>query len=99
MSWQPTEAELALLRHVIDLFGPKHQTLKAVEEYAEATAVIARFTNGNPALESMAEELADAEIMLAQLRLICPKLETAMSTIRARKLSLLATRSGFPEAL
>lgn len=100
-SWQPTEVELALLRHVIKRNGIRRQELKAVEEYAEASAAIARFINRirgeGDRLEDMVEELVDAEIMQAQLRLIYPEIEEVISTIRARKLAIIAVRFNFSE--
>ena len=103
MSWQPTELERKLLAHVIDRNGSRRQEMKAVEEYAEAAAAIARFTNRTHGhgdrLEDVAEELADTEIMHAQLHMIHPEIEAVISTIRARKLAVMAVRFNFPETI
>ena len=75
---------------------------KAVEEYAEATAALVRLANTTdnpPFLTGAAEELADAEIMSMQLRIIYPEIDELISEIRARKLAALAARTGFPEAV
>lgn len=101
--WQPTDTEIALLTHTILFYGPTSQMLKAAEEYAEASAALVRLaslgTDTFGVLERAAEELADAEIMSAQLRIIYPEIEPLISDIRARKLAALAARTKFPELL
>ena len=96
-SWQPTSTELALLQHVIKTNGIRHQETKAAEEYSEASAAISRFSNRYCPLDDLAAELADTQIMLAQLCEIYPELPEAISRQRAIKLATTAMRFKFPE--
>ena len=95
-AWQPSETELHLLRHIIKIKGNLHQTAKAMEEYAEAAAAIARYGIGEAPLRELADELADTEIMCAQLCEIIPELSERISKQRAVKLASIAVRFGFP---
>ena len=100
--WSPSEKETNLLRHAIEYHNAEAQIIKAAEEYAEAAAEISRAalaTNFNKAYETdrLAEELADAQIMLAQLLLMFPGLEKKMEHWRKHKLARLAGLTGFEE--
>lgn len=63
---------------VIDLFllniethGKKTEIIKAIEEMAELILELCKYVNGDCSrYHNIAEEMADVEIMLAQLRLI-----------------------------
>ena len=96
-AWQPTDVELALLRHVIKANGVRHQETKAAEEYSEASAAISRFSNRYCPLDDLAAELADTQIMLAQLCEIYPELPEAISRQRAVKLATTAMRFNFQQ--
>lgn len=51
-------------------FGLRAQALKALEELGEVTVELARVQNGLGSMEALAEEIADATIMLEQMRLL-----------------------------
>lgn len=67
-----------ILQNAIDTWGPRTQTVKAMEELAELIQALSRrllcmYLNapgGNAALENVREEMADVSIMLNQLELI-----------------------------
>jgi len=96
-AWHPTATENALLDHVIKANGHERQVIKTVEEYAEAAAAIARFSNRYCHLDEVAAELADTQIMLAQLCKIHPELPEAISQQRAIKMATAAVRFNFSE--
>ena len=79
----------AILRWALTEFGEAHQVGKAIEELAELIVELAR--HGDPAdwTDATLGELADCEIMLAQLRMMLSEPEQYES-IRAGKLERLA---------
>lgn len=72
------EREGRILQNAIDTWGPRTQTVKAMEEMAELIQALSRRLlsmwpgtgDGNAALENVREEMADVSIMLNQLELI-----------------------------
>lgn len=64
-----------ILHNAIDFYGSSVQELKAMEELSELIRAIARamtcdVEERDTALENLAEEMADVEIMLEQLKII-----------------------------
>lgn len=61
-----------LYKKAIEVFGEKEQTMVAAEEFAELTQIIMRATRGNRKVkrEEITTEIADALIMIEQLKLI-----------------------------
>ena len=72
------EREGRILQNAIDTWGPRMQTVKAMEEMAELIQALSRRLlcmwlgtgDGNAELENVREEMADVSIMLNQLELI-----------------------------
>lgn len=72
------EREGRILQNAIDTWGPRTQTVKAMEEMAKLIQALSRrllcmYLNapgGNAALENVRKEMADVSIMLSQLELI-----------------------------
>lgn len=95
-SWQPTETQRAMFRYLIDANGAPHQQVKAAEEYAEASAAISRFVNGYGTLGEVAAELADTQIMLAQLCEMSAGLDALIAEQVVKKLLAMHVRFGFP---
>ena len=58
------------LQLAIQVFGPDAQVNVAIEEMAELTDAICKLRRGRRTVENVAEEIADVEIMLEQLRMI-----------------------------
>lgn len=64
-----------ILHNAIDFYGSSVQELKAIEELGELIRAIARARTcddeeRDKAFENLAEEMADVEIMLEQLKII-----------------------------
>jgi len=88
-----------LYRCAVDLFGPTHQKVIAMEEMSELTKELSKSIRGAKNIEAVVEEIADVEIMLAQLKVIfdchaavdgvkSEKLRKLKRTILAEKLCL-----------
>jgi hypothetical protein len=60
------------LKRVIDTYGDEAQLIVAVEELSELTKAITKHLRGKGDPVNIAEEIADVEIMLEQLKLIFP---------------------------
>jgi len=63
---KPITPRQAILRAAVEKYGPGAQQMKAIEELGELIRAIARADDP----DNIAEEMADVEIMLAQLRII-----------------------------
>ena len=55
---------------VIALYGAENQMDQAIEECAELIVAIRHYRRGRASISAIAEEIADVEIMMTQLRLI-----------------------------
>ncbi len=85
-----------VIRRAVLHFGPRRQMVKAMEELGELMQAIARYVGakdeggaGGFEMESVAEEIADVEIMLQQVRIICdiaPELEGIWRDRKLRRL-------------
>ena len=70
-----TESELRTLRRAVNTYGSRRQAVKALEELGELTQALCKWLGGDDpdperSLRHVYEEIADVEIMLAQLRLM-----------------------------
>jgi NTP pyrophosphatase (non-canonical NTP hydrolase) len=72
-------------------FGTEAQTRKAVEELTELSLALQRALEGRGDLDNIREEIADVEIMVAQLRKVYDRLDSEISidTWKLRKLDRL----------
>lgn len=70
MNHTPFEERKRIYAAAQQKFGADHQVLKATEELGEAIVEIAKALAGESNREHLAEELADATIMIEQLRQI-----------------------------
>ena len=77
-----------ILMQIIRAYGEHHQICKATEELSEATPACARYsrTYSIEHFEDLAEELADALIMIDQLKIIIPNLSERIVQYRRLKL-------------
>lgn len=62
--------EMAILEQAVDIYGPESQIRKAIEEMAELTKELCKDGGTGERVDLIAEEMADVEIMLQQLRVI-----------------------------
>jgi|TARA_R100001530_G_scaffold122669_2_gene90383 uncharacterized protein Yka (UPF0111/DUF47 family) len=53
-----------------DKFGNQAQIIKAIEELAELQMALAKFMNRQGDVDNIIEEIADVEIMTAQLKMM-----------------------------
>lgn len=60
----------AVYSNALDVFGGDTQLTVAVEELSECQKEICKFLRGDGDLEHLAEEVADATIMLEQVRIM-----------------------------
>ena len=58
-------------RQALDVFGAKAQFVVALEELSEAQKEICKFLRGKGDPEHLTEEIADAQIMLEQVQMLC----------------------------
>ncbi len=72
-----------------DKYGKEKQSIVAIEELNECGAALCRFLNSKCDLRELQEELADAEIMLEQMRLYYNE-DGGIDTWKKFKLSRLA---------
>lgn len=68
-------SDKAILRNAVDFYGSSVQELKAIEELGELIRAIAKARTcddeeRDTAFENLAEEMADVEIMMEQLKII-----------------------------
>lgn len=75
-------------------WGKDSQIRAAIEELCEASAALARFQNGKCAVDEVYEELADAEIMLEQMR--CYFSSVHIDVWKQKKLDRLKTKLNSP---
>ncbi|HGL5374103.1 TPA: hypothetical protein ACKFCW_002975 [Citrobacter farmeri] len=82
----------ALYRMALRRFGSDSQALKLMEEAAELSAAAARNMNGLGTEVALAEEMADVEIMIEQMRL--NGMDRMVELAKQVKLARLANRLG-----
>lgn len=81
-------------RAALTLWGADAQTLMAFEEMAELQKELCKHARGKDNRDAIAEEIADVEIMLAQMKILhgCVGLSAGY---KEKKLERLAARCGF----
>ena len=69
-----TTSDSAICRKVVEMFGADLQQMVAIEEIGELLQAISKRARGKDNRDNLAEEIADVEIMLEQLKYIhnCP---------------------------
>lgn len=81
------------LEQIAKHYGAEHQIVKAAEELSEAATAAIRYSaalredDRIDRYMNLIEELADAEVMIAQLKILFPNLETAMAHVRSAKVT------------
>lgn len=70
MSHIPYDERVKTYTNALITFGEEIQCIVAVEELSEAQKEICKVLRGKDNLDHLAEEIADATIMLEQIRLI-----------------------------
>lgn len=62
--------EFKIYQQAVKHFGRLNQVIKAIEECGELVQALARWAEGEPVIGNIAEEIADVEIMLEQVKVI-----------------------------
>lgn len=70
MSHIPYDERVKVYTDALVAYGEGNQCIVAIEELSEAQKEICKVLRGEENLEHLAEEIADATIMLEQIRLI-----------------------------
>lgn len=92
-----------IMKRAIQLYGPKAQEIKTVEELSELSQAICKVINAHdhPSMSNlvectahMFEEIADVEIMLEQLRIIFSDASVEVEVWKQKKLTRLGERLG-----
>lgn len=80
-----------ILKKAIDTYGKEAQTLMFFEEVAELQKELCKNARGKQNTREIAEEIADVEIMLEQVKMIY-KVQCAAEAWKKEKLDRLAGR-------
>ena len=86
-----TEKERAVFHKSLKAWGGEAQVLCLLEEMAELQDALCKHKRGRRTLEDIAEEIADVEIMLDQMKLLF-HIEKEAEAQRARKIARVEER-------
>ena len=86
-----TEKERAVFQKALDTWGGDAQILCLLEEMAELQDALCKHKRGRRTTDDIAEEIADVEIMLNQMKLYF-RVEEEVKAQRARKVSRVEER-------
>lgn len=84
--------ETRILNEAIETYGVEDQLRMAFEEMAELTQAICKNLRGKDNLNNVVEEIADVEIMLAQIKMIFEIEQWEVDIQKKAKLIRLAER-------
>lgn len=79
-------------RQARDVFGAEAQLVVALEELSEAQKEICKFLRGKGDPEHLAEEIADVQIMVEQVKMLCAIDESAAQAQMDNKIARLRGR-------
>lgn len=65
-----TEDQLGVCRKALEIYGAERQMKKLFEEIGELQEALCKCTDGRDTVQHLAEEIADVQIMLAQMAII-----------------------------
>ena len=88
---QHDDKETGIYRKALSKWGHIAQTIIAFEEMAELQKELSKNLRGSNNVDAIAEEIADVEIMLAQMKLL-HNCRTMVETVKAAKIKRLAER-------
>lgn len=89
--WKCTENDRAVLELALSTYGPRLQTLVAIEEMSELQKELVKHERGADNVPHIAEEIADVLIMLDQMMLLYSCKES-VKRYRDEKIERLAER-------
>lgn len=79
-------------KKVIDTYGKDKQLDVVIEEMSELTKEICKFKRGQDNHQQIVEEIADVEIMLQQLKMICDVKCSELEGVKYQKTERLGER-------
>jgi len=82
---------MGILRDALEVYGKDAQVLMAIEEMAELQNELCKENRGRSTKESIAEEVADVEIMLEQMKILF-EIEGAVKNLKDYKIIRLQGR-------
>ena len=83
--------EKDIFRSAIETYGEVMQITVAFEEMSELQKELCKYLRGSGSKENIAEEIADVEIMMEQMKMIF-NCETAVLQVREKKVKRLKER-------
>lgn len=83
--------DMQIVNAAVDTFGESSQVVVAIEEMSELQKELCKLLRGEYHIDDMAEEMADVEIMLAQLKVIFAN-DINVERWKAKKLERLVKR-------
>ena len=85
-----------IMRAALRKYGIEAQTMQTIQELSELIRALAggKCNKGQKQQEHISEEIADVEIMLAQIKLYYPKMARNVEEVKESKLRRLADRVG-----
>lgn len=83
------QGRYGVYREALDTYGVYHQTMMAFEEMAELMKELSKSLRGADNVESIAEEIADVQIMLDQIMMLhgCDGLVANYKTAKIERLA------------
>ena len=81
-----------IYKKAIDTYGKDKQLDVVIEEMSELTKEICKFKRGQDNHQQIVEEIADVEIMLQQLKMICDVKCSELEGVKYQKTERLAER-------
>lgn len=85
--------EQDVLRSAIDTYGAVMQITVAFEEMSELQKELCKYLRGSGSQENIAEEIADVEIMMEQMKMLF-NCEDSVRRVRGQKVKRLKERMG-----
>lgn len=89
--WKRTENDKAVLELALSTYGPRLQTLVAIEEMSELQKELVKHERGADNVPHIAEEIADVQIMLDQMTILFDCAD-AVQNLHSAKVARLAKR-------
>lgn len=84
-------SEMAVLQRALDTYGSALQIVVTMEEMSELQKELCKYLRGKYSPASIAEEIADVEIMLEQMKMLFCRADDVRS-VRGRKIERLRER-------
>lgn len=94
----PYEERVRVYEQALETYGKANQSIVAIEELSECAKEVCKVLRGEGNLDHLAEEIADATIVLEQLRLIFDINDLVCEHMDAKVARLLGKIHGGPAA-